>query len=77
MNKVFQVHTLKIEYNEDPDLEIAESLYEWTTTEAGKFIVENSLSKPFWKRYHDANTMGYIYAHLTEESYTFYKLKFC
>lgn len=80
MRKVFHVHTLKLAYSEDPDIEMAAPLYEWANTDAGKYIIQHSEPKPFWNKHLDPNTMGCIYtihATLTEESYTFYKLKFC
>jgi hypothetical protein len=64
---------------EDPDIMVAQPIYEWQKTEAGKYVMENSKPEPMWHRRFDVSTYGYEYAiqaELTPEQITFYKLKF-
>jgi hypothetical protein len=73
------VHTIKMSDVEDPDLLVAQPIYEWQQSEAGKWIMENSLPSPSWHRNHDIYNYGYTYqiiAYLTPKQLTFYKLKF-
>jgi hypothetical protein len=73
------VHTIKMSDVEDPDLLVAQPIYEWQQSEAGKWIMENSISSPSWHRNHDIYSYGYTYqirAYLTHKQLTFYKLKF-
>jgi hypothetical protein len=73
------VHTIKMDDVEDPDLFVAEPIYQWQQTEAGKWIMENSAPKPSWHRFMDYNTYGYAYqirAYLTSKQLTYYKLRF-
>ena len=53
------VHTIRMGDVEDPDLFVAEPIYQWQQTEAGKWIMENSLPKPSWHRHHDKYTYDY------------------
>lgn len=64
---------------EDPDLMVAQPIYEWQQTDAGKYVMQNSKPEPMWLRSFDTSTYGYIYsirACLTPEQITYYKLKF-
>jgi hypothetical protein len=64
---------------DDPDLYIAQPIYEWQQTEAGKYIMANSNPAPEWHRGISHTTYSYEYAikaYLTPEQITFYKLKF-
>ena len=73
------VHTIKMGDVEDPDLMVAEPIYKWQQTEAGKWIMENSAPAPSWHRYIDNNSYGYQYqirAYLTHKQLTFWKLKY-
>jgi hypothetical protein len=73
------VHTIKMSDVEDPDLLVAQPIYEWQQSEAGKWIMENSIPSPSWHRNHDIYSYGYTYqirAYLTHKQLTFYKLKF-
>jgi hypothetical protein len=63
---------------EDPDLMVAQPIYEWQQTDAGKFIMEKALEAPMWHRQHDPMTYGYSYiitAYLKDVDYTFWCLK--
>jgi len=73
------VHTINISDVEDPDLFVAQPIYQWEQTEAGKWIMENSLPAPSWHRNHDIYNYGYNYqirAYLTPKQITYYELKF-
>ena len=40
------VHTIRMGEVEDPDLMVAQPIWEWQESEAGKWIMENSNPKP-------------------------------
>lgn len=74
-----KVHCFKLGDVDDPDLYIAQPIYEWQQTEAGKYVMENSAPKASWHRHMDMNTYGYEYfimAYFTPEQLTYWKLKF-
>ena len=73
------VHTIRMGDVEDPDLFVAQPIYEWQQTEAGKWIMENSNPKPSWHRQVNYTTYGQLYlikAYLTHKQLTFWKLKY-
>ena len=73
------VHTIRMGDVEDPDLFVAQPIYEWQQTEAGKWIMENSNPKPSWHHQVDYTTYGQLYlirAYLTHKQLTFWKLKY-
>jgi len=75
----YLVHTIKMGDVEDPDLFVAEPIWKWQQTEAGKWIMENAMEKPSWYRQVDYTTFGHTYqiiADLTPEQITYYELKF-
>jgi hypothetical protein len=75
----YVVHNIRMGDVEDPDLFVAQPIYEWQQTEAGKWIMENSAPSPSWHRHIDHVTYGYIYqirAYLTHKQITYYKLRF-
>ncbi len=64
---------------EDPDLMVAQPIWEWQQTEAGRYVMENSKPEPMWTRTVDPSTYGHVYiihAEFTPEQITFYKLKY-
>lgn len=64
---------------DDPDLFVAQPIYEWQQTDAGKYVMMNSKPEPMWLRSMDPSTYGYVYsikAYLTPEQVTFFKLKY-
>lgn len=74
-----KVHSFKLGDVDDPDLYIAQPIWEWRQTDAGKYVMENSSPKASWHRYMDTNTYGYEYfimAYFTPEQLTYWKLKF-
>ncbi len=73
------VHTIKMSDVEDPDLLVSAPIWEWQQTEAGKWIMENSMVTPSWNRHLDPMTYGYSYnivAYLTPKQLTYWKLKY-
>jgi hypothetical protein len=73
------VHTINMGNAEDPDLIVAQLIYEWQQTEAGKWIMENSNPTPSWHCQVDNTTYGQLYlikAYLTHKQLTFWKLKY-
>ena len=63
---------------EDPDLYAAQPLYEWQQTEAGQWVMEHAVDKPFWHRAVNPYTFGYTYyiiARLSEQNQTYWALK--
>ena len=73
------VHTIKMGDVEDPDLMVAEPIWNWQQTDAGKWVMENSSPTPSWHRYSDPTSYGYRYcieAYLTPKQVTYWKLKY-
>ena len=71
------VHEIAMADVEDPDLFVAQPIYEWQQTKAGKFIMENAEDKPYWVSGTDYNNYGYKYrimARLSEQNETFWRL---
>jgi hypothetical protein len=64
---------------EDPDLFVAEPIYQWQQTDAGKFVMEKSIpNSPRWERRPDLQYWGhvyYIFAEMDERSLTEYYLR--
>ena len=78
MTKVI-VHKIKMGDVEDPDLYVAEPIYNWQQTDAGKFIMEKSRKQPEWHRLLDPHSYGYVYhivAYLDGPDLTYWKLKY-
>jgi hypothetical protein len=75
----YHVHEIRMGDVEDPDLMIAQPIYEWQQTEAGKYVMQNSKPEPMWRRGVDMSSYGYkymIYAYFTPEQITFFELKY-
>lgn len=75
----YTVHYINMGDVEDPDLMVAQPIWEWQKTEKGKYIMENSAPEPMWVRCVNHVTYGYQYkikAYLTPEQLTYYKLKY-
>ena len=72
------VHRFRIGDVEDPDLYAAEPMWEWQSSEMGKFILEKSVETPVWHRQADVANYGYQYAieaFLKGVDYSFWVLK--
>ena len=75
----YKVHSIRMGDVEDPDLMVAQPIYEWQQTEAGKYVMENSAPTPMWRRSVDMNSYGQqymIFAYFTPKQLTYYKLKY-
>ena len=71
------VHEIRMGDVEDPDLWVADPIWKWQQTEAGKFIMEHAVEKPYWTRSMDYNSYGHLYrimARLSEQNETFWRL---
>ncbi len=72
------VHEIKMGDVEDPDLFVADPIWRWQQTEAGKFVMEHAVEQPCWTSHIDHNTYGNIYrimARLSNKDETFWQLK--
>ena len=72
------VHHFPMGDVEDPDLYVAQPIYEWQESDAGKFIMEHAVEKPYWTRQADISSYGHLYrimARLSEQDQTFWALK--
>lgn len=75
----YRVHTILLADVDDPDLYVAEPIYKWQQTEAGKYVMEHSCPKANWHRHINVATYWYEYfitAYFTPEQLTYWKLKF-
>ena len=73
------VHEFTMGDVEDPDLYAAQPISEWQDSEAGRFVMEHAVEKPYWIRQIDHSSYGYQYriiARLSEPNQTFFRLKF-
>lgn len=78
MQKVI-VHTIMMGDVEDPDLMVADPIWKWQQTDAGKWVMEHSVETPMWHRHVDVNNFGYRYdivAYLDGTDLTYWKLKY-
>lgn len=72
------VHEFPMGDVEDPDLYAAEPLWKWQQTEAGQWVMEHAVEKPFWHRRVNPYYYGYTYyivARLSEQDQTYWALK--
>jgi hypothetical protein len=73
------VHKITMGDVEDPDLYVAQPIWEWQQTEAGQWVMENAVDTPMWHRSVDHMSYGHVYsihAKLKDIDYTYFKLKF-
>lgn len=73
------VHTIKMGDVEDPDVMVADPIYKWQQTDAGKWVMQNSMPEPSWHRHMNTWSYGYEYtirAYLTPEKCTYWRLKY-
>jgi len=63
---------------DDPEIYAAQPIYEWQQTEAGKWVMDNSVDT-YWAKHDDYQTYSYHYqviATLTEQDATYFALKY-
>lgn len=53
------VHSFKLGDVEDPEIYAAEPLLAWQETDAGKFVIANSITQPMYHSYPDPFGYGY------------------
>lgn len=73
-----KVHEFSMGDVEDPDIYAGQAIYEWQESDAGKWVMENAVDKPFWHRQVDPASFGHKYliiARLKEPDELFWKLK--
>ena len=73
------VHKISVGDVEDPDVMVAQPIYEWQQTESGKYVMEKSNPTAKWVRGNNPHTYGHeykIYGYFTPEEACFWRLKF-
>jgi hypothetical protein len=73
------VHEFTMGDVEDPDLYAAQPIWEWQESEAGQFVMEHAVEKPYWIRQMDYSSYGIQYkiiARLSGQNELFWKLKY-
>lgn len=71
------VHEFMLGDVDDVEIYVAQPIWEWQQTEAGKWVMENSLDT-YWAKHWDVATYQQQYrivATLTEKDSVFFKLK--
>lgn len=74
-----KVHEFNMGDVEDPDLYAAQPILDWQESEAGQWIMEHAVEKPFWHRAVNPYTFGYTYyiiARLREQDQMYWTLKY-
>ena len=56
------VHTFTVGDVDDPEIYAAQPIWEWQQTDAGKFIMENSIDTPSYHHHIDYASYGHRYA---------------
>jgi hypothetical protein len=72
------VHEFSMGDVEDPDLYAAQPLHKWQQSEAGQWVMEHSITTPFWHRMSNPYYYGlmyYVVARLSEQDQTYWALK--
>jgi hypothetical protein len=71
------VHKIRMGDVEDPDLLVAEPIYQWQQTEMGAWVMDNAVQKPMWQRaINDSYGWTYsIIAELSPKNYTYWWIK--
>jgi len=73
------VHEIRMGDVEDPDIYVAAPIWEWQQTDAGKFVMEHAVGKPYWTQRRDHSSYHLLYhivARLSEQNETFWRLKY-
>ena len=73
------VYEIKMGDVEDPDIYVAAPIWEWQQTDAGRFVMEHAVGKPYWIQHRDHSSYHQVYrimARLSEQNETFYRLKY-
>ena len=60
------VHRFKMSDVEDPDIYVAEPIWKWQQTDAGKFVMENAIGQPEWHYQRTSVDYGFAVAIVAE-----------
>ncbi len=72
------VHEFTLGDVEDPEIYAAGPIWDWQQTEAGCWIMEHAITKPYWTKAIDYPTYSIrirIMARLSDQDQTFWRLK--
>jgi len=72
------VHSFVIGDVDDPEIYAADPICKWQESEAGKWVMENAVEKPYYIQGLDYHSFGHQYkimARLSEQDQTFWRLK--
>jgi len=72
------VHEMRVGDVDDPDIYVAQQIWEWQQTAAGEFVMGCAVDKPYWVRATDYAVYGHVYrivARLAEPDELFWTLK--
>lgn len=72
------VHQINLKYMDDPELYVASPLWEWETSEQGKWVMQHSIETPEWYSVTDTNSYGHVYrivATLYESDLVYWRLR--
>ena len=72
------VHEFTMSDVEDVEIYAAAPIWEWQQSEAGCWIMEHAVARPYWVQTMDLNSLSYrikIMARLCDKDQTFWRLK--
>ena len=72
------VKTIRIGDVDDPDLMVAEPIWQWQQSDEGQFVMTNAVDKPYWVRDWNEMRYGYRYkivARMKESDIVYWKLR--
>lgn len=73
------VHTIMMADCDDPEIHLAEPIWNWQQTEQGVWVMSHAVEAPYYMQVNDFNswtTKFSIIARLSEPNELFFKLKF-
>jgi hypothetical protein len=72
------VHSFVMYDYQDFEIEVADPLFTWQSTEKGQWVLAHAIEPPIFHKSFDTKLFGtkvYIVARLTDQDLTFFKLK--
>mgnify|MGYP006291955363 CR=1 FL=1 len=72
------VHEFIMSDTDDPEVYASAPIWEWQQSEAGCWVMEHAITKPYWVQHLNYTTYGYhikIMARLSDPNHVFWKLK--
>ena len=73
------VHEFYVSDVDDLEIYIADPLYKWTQSEAGKWVSSNAIETPYWITWPNVSTFSTkvaVMARLSDADQTYFKLRF-